>query len=78
MEPKRVDNIPGYEHPTTLKYSRNNVYKTFTEGKAPKKNEKFGTTESGKQYSSYKELDLEMEAESSTDSYKEKIVKNKE
>ena len=41
-EHKRPDNIPGYEHPTNLKYSRDGIYKTFTEGKKAKKKEKFG------------------------------------
>jgi hypothetical protein len=52
-EHQRPDKIPGYEHPTNSKYSRNGIYKTFTEGKKAKKKEKFGSTTIGKQYASY-------------------------
>ncbi len=44
MEPRRPESIPGYEHPddkTLTKSSSQVYYKTFTEGKKPKKNEKF-------------------------------------
>jgi len=56
-EHKRPTNIPGYEHPTTMTYSRDGVYKTFTEGKKAKKKEKFGNTSVGKQYASYGDYD---------------------
>jgi len=52
-EPRRPDNIPGYEHPDATNYSRQGIYKTFTEGKKIRKIEKFGTTTAGKQYSTY-------------------------
>ena len=42
MEHRRPENIPGYVHPGTESYSKNNIYKTFTEGQKPKKIEKFG------------------------------------
>lgn len=46
---KRPESIPGYEHPTTLTAaSRDDVYKTFTEGK---KKAKIGTTKLIKRYS---------------------------
>ena len=73
MESKRPDKITGYNHPTTLKYSRNNRYKTFTEGQKPKKKEKFNTTEVGNTYSSYKELDVETDIKCPT--CNEKVVK---
>ena len=73
MEAKRPDNIAGYEHPTTQKYSRSTVYKTFTEGKKPKKKETFGTTEVGNSYISYKELDVAKESKCPTCS--EEVVK---
>lgn len=47
MEPRRPENIPGYEHPSDtslVKSSSGGYYKTFTEGKKPKKNEKFKRT----------------------------------
>lgn len=52
-EPRRPDTIPGYEHPeNNSTISRNTgIYKTFTEGKKPKKNEKFGNTQGKTQYS---------------------------
>lgn len=52
-EPKRPNTIQGYEHPEELKYSREGIYKTFTEGKKKRKDEKFGTTTVGKQYATY-------------------------
>lgn len=37
--------IPGYEPPTQVNYSnKRSIYKTFTPGLKPKKNEKFGKT----------------------------------
>ena len=49
-EHKRPESIPGYEHPTNMTLSsRDDVYKTFTEGK---KKAKFGTTKLTKRYSS--------------------------
>ena len=56
-EPSRPDNIPGYQHPTVLTYSRKGIYKTFTEGKKAKKTEKFGNTTVGKQYATYGDID---------------------
>jgi hypothetical protein len=53
MEPRRPDNIPGYNHPSdNTSYSKNGMYKTFTEGQKPKKKEKFGVVSSGSQYAS--------------------------
>jgi len=51
--PSKTDNIPGYVHPDSS-YSKNKctgTYKTFTEGKKLKKNETFGNTQMGNQYS---------------------------
>jgi hypothetical protein len=48
LERKRQQPIPGYEHPESINVNRDNLYKTFTEGK---KKKKFGTTVVGKQYS---------------------------
>ena len=59
MEPKRPDNIPGYVHPNSNAYSRNSMYKTFTEGQKPKKNEKFGVTSVGREYATSKNLETE-------------------
>jgi hypothetical protein len=59
-ELKRPENIPGYQHPTSSSYSRQSMYKTFTEGNKPKKKEKFGKTTGGKQYASYGELEEEL------------------
>jgi len=49
MEKHRLDVIPGYEHPVKSNYSKQGIYKTFTEGKKYKKSE-FGTITVGKQY----------------------------
>lgn len=49
-KPSRPTSIPGYEHPTTMAYSRKGVYKTFTEGKKARKKEKFGRTTAGNSY----------------------------
>ena len=59
MEPKRPNNIPGYVHPTSNAYSRNSMYKTFTEGQKPKKKEKFGVTSVGRSYVTNKTLENE-------------------
>jgi hypothetical protein len=59
-EPKRPENIPGYQHPTSSSYSRQSMYKTFTEGEKQKKAEKFGITSVGKQYAAYGELEEEL------------------
>lgn len=67
-EHRRPDTIPGYTHPTELKYSRNSMYKTFTEGKKAKKKEKFGKTVAGKQYATYGEIDSETCPECNTPS----------
>jgi len=75
MESKRPDNIAGYQHPATQRYSRNNIYKTFTEGQKPKKKEKFKTTEVGNAYSSHKELDIDAEAEAKCPTCNEEVVK---
>lgn len=48
----RPENIEGYVPPSEVKYSRQGVYKTFTEGQ---KKQVFGTTSVGKQYASYGE-----------------------
>lgn len=58
-EPSRPENIPGYDHPTTLNSQRSSKYKTFTEGKRKRKNEKFGTTTLAAQYVKYGDLDAE-------------------
>ena len=50
MEPRRPEHISGYEHPSNSTYSRNGIYKTFTEGEKTKKNETFGNTSVGSQY----------------------------
>ena len=52
MENKRQENI-GYNHPDCIISSRGSKYKTFSEGKKPKKKEKFGSTNVGNQYASY-------------------------
>ena len=53
METKRPDSIPGYEHPQEAPPADGAMYKTFTEGLKPKKNEKFGATSVRSQYSRY-------------------------
>ena len=63
MEPKRPNNIPGYVHPNSNSYSRNSMYKTFTEGQKAKKKEKFGVTSIGGLYVSHKTLENEEEEE---------------
>lgn len=57
MEPKRPDIIPGYDHPGSMVYSKDRRYKTFTEGKKPKKIEKFGTVSTGNNYLSINNLE---------------------
>ena len=59
MEPKRPDSIPGYEHPSSVSYSRRGIYKTFTEGKKARKNERFGRTTGGRHYASYGDIEEE-------------------
>ena len=59
MEPRRPDTINGYEHPTSFSYSKQRMYKTFTEGEKAKRMEDFGTTTVGKQYASNIEQPLE-------------------
>lgn len=59
MEPRRPENIPGYVHPGSESYSKNNIYKTFTEGQKAKKKETFGTVSVGKQYASLNTLKVE-------------------
>tara|TARA_A100001011_G_scaffold400150_1_gene512730 strand:- start:1853 stop:2161 length:309 start_codon:yes stop_codon:yes gene_type:complete len=44
MDQKRPENIIGYETPLKFNYSKDRAYKTFTEGKKEKKNEKFSST----------------------------------
>ena len=56
-EHTRPETIPGYEHPEIIKYSRDGIYKTFTEGQKARKKEKFGKTTVGKQYATYGDLD---------------------
>tara|TARA_Y100000389_G_C17147573_1_gene358010 strand:- start:33 stop:284 length:252 start_codon:yes stop_codon:yes gene_type:complete len=53
MERKRPEKIVGYVHPETSAKSRGTVYKTFTEGKKPRKKEKFGKTTTDNPYASY-------------------------
>ena len=48
--PNRPTSIPGYVHPETNNYSKNTMYKTFTEGLKPTKKETFGTITMGQQY----------------------------
>lgn len=51
---KRPEFISGYEHPTQEQgnySSTQTIYKTFTEGKRPKKNESFNSTKTHKRYS---------------------------
>ena len=51
---KRPESIPGYQHPTEDQYissSSQTIYKTFTEGKRQKKDEKFGNTQTVTKYS---------------------------
>jgi hypothetical protein len=55
MSEQRND-IPGYEHPTETNTSRENVYKTFTEGQ---KSKTFGRAKSGNQYANYGEAGAE-------------------
>ena len=51
MDHKRPDHIPGYEHPeTSIPIQQGPIYKTFTEGLTPKKNEKFDNTKNTSQY----------------------------
>jgi hypothetical protein len=57
-ELKRPDNIPGYEHPNKLEYSRDSKYKTFTAGK--KKKKKYGPVAVGKKYSQYTEQEIDL------------------
>lgn len=45
--------IPGYKHPDKINFSSGKVYKMFTEGKKPVKNEKFKNTSIDNNYSSY-------------------------
>ncbi len=59
-ELKRPDSISGYNHPGEMNYSRQSIYKTFTEGKKARKKEKFGNTTVGKQYSTYGEFEEEL------------------
>jgi len=54
MEPNRPESIPGYVHPEKDVYSRQGIYKTFTEGNRKKK---FGKTSVGKQYANNGELE---------------------
>ena len=49
---KRPETISGYTHPETCNSNTGGLYKTFTEGKKQKKNEKFGTTNVKNTYSS--------------------------
>jgi len=53
---KRPETISGYTHPETNNSSTGGLYKTFTEGKKPKKKEKFGTTSIS---NTYKTLEIE-------------------
>jgi hypothetical protein len=52
----RLDNISGYVHPeNNSSRPKGGIYKTFTEGQKPKKNEKFGSTQLGTKYSNISE-----------------------
>ena len=51
LDTSRKRPILGYEHPENTNVNRNSLYKTFTENKKIKKNEEFGVTAIGKQYS---------------------------
>jgi hypothetical protein len=53
MEHRRPESIPGYEHPDNAPTAEGALYKTFTEGLKPKKNETFGTTSVQSRYSQY-------------------------
>jgi hypothetical protein len=52
---KRPDSISGYVHPTTSNYSKNSVYKTFSEGTNEKfeSTNDFDNTENNKLYANY-------------------------
>ena len=59
---QRPEKIPGYVHPeTNSSVSKGGIYKTFTEGKKPKKNEKFGNTQLNNIYIKSKEYNTEEE-----------------
>lgn len=61
MEPRRLETIPGYDHPEDLKnYGKQKAYKTFSEGKKSKGTETFGKTIASKQYASYGEYDQDL------------------
>jgi hypothetical protein len=46
--------IPGYTHPESINFSnKKSIYKTFTPGLKPKKNEKFGNTIAEAKYGNY-------------------------
>jgi len=49
----RPKNIPGYEEPVNITYSKNTRYKIFSEGKQIEKNEEFKSHEINKNYISY-------------------------
>jgi hypothetical protein len=51
LDTARKRPISGYEHPENINVNRNSLYKTFTENKKAKKNEKFGVTDIGNLYS---------------------------
>ena len=59
MEPHRPETIAGYEAPVTANYSKNRIYKTFSEGQAAKKKENFGNTTHTQQYASVQMLSQE-------------------
>lgn len=56
---KRPEAIPGYVHPISTQYSRNGIYKTFTEGE--EKKEEFGNTTGGKHYAYYADYDKKVD-----------------
>ena len=59
---KRPEFISGYEHPTEDQYrssSNQTIYKTFTEDKRQKKDEKFGNTQTVTKYSISQEIPVE-------------------
>ena len=59
---KRPESIPGYQHPTENHYrysSNQTIYKTFTEGKRQKKNQKFSNIQITNKYSIFQENPVE-------------------
>jgi len=55
----RPEKIDGYVAPKKLSYSKDKIYKTFSEGIKPRKKEKFGNTIAYNQYKKYDETKLD-------------------